>query len=296
VTVDKAGNLYVNHEGRADLPDHPNILVFDPDGRYVRSFGQQFQGGGHGLEVHEENGEEFLYVTGFMHLKNFAKLTLQGEQIWQRHAPMETGLYAEGENTHPENIWGRNRFMPTNTAFHPTSGDFWVADGYGSYAIHRYDHDAKYKSSFGGDGNDDGMFNLPHGIWLDRRPGREPTLVVADRVNSRLQWFDLDGKHLKTLDGFLYPASIDTYGETMLVPDLSSRITLLDGQDKVIVHLGDDADWRENVMKSDLRTKPDTWMPGKFLHPHDACFDADGNIFVAEWVATGRVTKLRRVN
>lgn len=36
-------------------------------------------------------------------------------------------------------------------------------------------------------------------------------------------------------------------------------------------------------------------QPGRFVHPHDACFDADGNIFVAEWVATGRVTKLQRM-
>ena len=37
------------------------------------------------------------------------------------------------------------------------------------------------------------------------------------------------------------------------------------------------------------------WKPGKFVHPHDACFDREGNIFVAEWVATGRVTKLKRL-
>ena len=38
------------------------------------------------------------------------------------------------------------------------------------------------------------------------------------------------------------------------------------------------------------------WEAGKFVHPHDACFDAQGNIFVAEWVATGRVTKLKKLS
>src|SRR4051794_41186731 len=42
VAVDKAGNLYVIHEGRADQPDHPSIFVFDADGKYIRSFGNQF--------------------------------------------------------------------------------------------------------------------------------------------------------------------------------------------------------------------------------------------------------------
>jgi hypothetical protein len=31
------------------------------------------------------------------------------------------------------------------------------------------------------------------------------------------------------------------------------------------------------------------------VHPHDACFDHEGNILIAEWVATGRVTKLKRL-
>ena len=44
-----------------------------------------------------------------------------------------------------------------------------------------------------------------------------------------------------------------------------------------------------------LRTKPKEWLPGKFVHPHDAAFDKDGNIFVVEWVSTGRVSFLKKV-
>ena len=62
VAVDREGLVYVIHEGHADKKDHPAIFVFDPAGRYVRSFGSQFQGGGHGIEVREDGGEQFLYV------------------------------------------------------------------------------------------------------------------------------------------------------------------------------------------------------------------------------------------
>ena len=44
-----------------------------------------------------------------------------------------------------------------------------------------------------------------------------------------------------------------------------------------------------------LRTQPDRRQDGYFVHPHDACFDREGNIFVAEWVSIGRVTKLSRL-
>jgi len=36
-------------------------------------------------------------------------------------------------------------------------------------------------------------------------------------------------------------------------------------------------------------------VPGQFVNPHGACFDHAGNIFVAEWVEIGRVTKLRKL-
>jgi hypothetical protein len=45
VAVDANNNLYVIHEGRANLKDHPSIFVFDENGKFIRAFGNQFQGG-----------------------------------------------------------------------------------------------------------------------------------------------------------------------------------------------------------------------------------------------------------
>jgi hypothetical protein len=79
----------------------------------------------------------------------------------------------------------------------------------------------------------------------------------------------------------------------VVVPDLAARVTLLDRNNQVILHLGDDS--AANTWK-DLRKEPrDKFIPGKFICPHGACFDHAGNIFVVEWVEVGRVTKLRRV-
>ncbi len=299
VAVDRDQNLYVIHEGRENLKDHPSIFVFDPQGKFIRAFGKQFQGGGHGLEVRTEGKEQFLWVTGYQQVKSFAKLTLKGETVWEKHAPMDSGVYLKDEDTKPMKRWGRDAFMPTNYAFLPDGG-FYLADGYGSYRIHRYDKAGKWLAKFGEPGTGPGQFNTPHGIWLDDRPGRKPSVVVCDRANKRLQWFDLDGKHLKTLDGFILPANIDSHKDVLLVPDLSARITLLDKDDKVITHLGEDPEWRAAVLKDGMKLrreeKGEGWVSGKFLHPHDACFDAAGNIFVAEWVNTGRVTKLRKVS
>ena len=44
-----------------------------------------------------------------------------------------------------------------------------------------------------------------------------------------------------------------------------------------------------------MHTKPYSWEDGRFIYPHDACFEKEGNITVAEWVSARRITKLTRV-
>jgi hypothetical protein len=82
-------------------------------------------------------------------------------------------------------------------------------------------------------------------------------------------------------------------GDLLLVPELGARVSLLDRQYKVLAHLGSDV---ERVQQTKgVREDEKLWLDGKFVHPHDACFDRNGDILVAEWVRTGRVTKLERV-
>ena len=293
VAVDKAGNLYVIHEGRKEQKDHPSIFVFDANRKFVRAFGSQFQGGGHGIEVRDEGGEEFLYVAAYQQVKCFAKMTLTGEIVWFRKAPMESGVYAAGEDTSTQATWNRKGFLPTNFGF-LDDGGFLLADGYGSFQIHRYDKDANWVSGFGGAGEGEGKFATAHGLWVDKRPGRVPSIVVTDRAHNTLQIFDMDGKYQETLTGFGLPANIDTWKNLMLVPELKARVTLLNEKNEVVAHLGAAVDRLGKV--KDLRTKPDQWLAGQFVHPHDACFAENGDIYVAEWVGTGRVSKLERVS
>ena len=44
---------------------------------------------------------------------------------------------------------------------------------------------------------------------------------------------------------------------------------------------------------SDMFSPPE--LPDLFKDPYDFAVDHNGNIFVAEWVEIGRVTKLRKV-
>ncbi len=94
-----------------------------------------------------------------------------------------------------------------------------------------------------------------------------------------------------------FPANLDIRGDILLCPDLHARVTLFDKDNKVLTHLGYDADWTKEVLADGmkLRNQPERFQAGRFVHPHDAqALTRHGNIFVVEWVPTGRrVTKLK---
>lgn len=295
VAVDASGLVYIKHRTKTRQPMDA-IVVFDGRGKFVRSFGQRFHGGGHGIDIRKEGTEEFLYVSdnkGYI-----AKLTLHGEEVWVQTAPaIEPYRRAEPFVNREPGKYGKGRiFCPTNIAFAPDGG-FWVGDGYGAHYIIRYDKDGNVQGYFGGKGSQPGKLSTPHGLWWDDRPGRTAALAVADRANKRLQYFNAAGDHIGFVNDLLFPADIDIRGEVMLVPDLHARVTLLDRDNGVITHLGDDAAWRQRVLADGfaLRSQPANWENGRFVHPHDACFDDDGNIWVVEWVTIGRVSLLKHI-
>ena len=77
--------------------------------------------------------------------------------------------------------------LPTDIAFAP-DGAMFMSDGYGNARV-TSSRRTRSICSRGRAGNAPGQFNLPHGVWVDRR-GR---LLVADRENDRVQVFDQDG-------------------------------------------------------------------------------------------------------
>jgi hypothetical protein len=277
VCQDRNGRIYIKHTVGAGSECSDAIVVFDENGKFITSWGSEFKGGAHGLHINKEGRHEYLYLADpSRHLVK--KTTLEGKEIFTLKVPMESGCYNnEGE------------YHPTNVATAP-NGDFYIADGYGKSWIHQYNQKAKYIRSFGGPGKERGETSCSHGLMVDTR-GKEPILVVADRSNRRLQYFTLDG-HSKgfTTDELRAPCHFHLRGNMLLIPDLESRVTLFDENNKLIEHLGDGGHY------NGIRDKPrSAFTAGKFVAPHSAYFDHEGNIFVVEWVEVGRVTKLRKI-
>jgi hypothetical protein len=299
VVEDVQGNIYVHHTVYADSESSDSMVVFDHNGKFIRSWGKEFRGVAHGMWLQKEGNEEFLYLT--VNAANprlqlspgelpatVLKATLKGEIVWKVQGPPDIDVYHVPSGTNP----AMPLYNPTNIAIAP-NGDVYVADGYGSYFINHYNKKGEYLNTFGGRGSDPGLMKEPHGIWIDNR-GPSPILTVADRRNNRLQRFTPTGNHIDFVTGFRLPCHFHEQKGNVVIPDLQTRVTLIDKNNQIILHLGDPT---PTSPPNPLRTTNDraSFVPGQFIAPHGACFDHDGNIFVVEWVEMGRVTKLRKV-
>jgi len=294
IVVTEDRRVVVAHTVHKNSESGDAICVFDEKGKFVKSWGADLRGGAHGLVLRKEGSTEFLYhcdnVKGFVR-----KTTLDGEVVWVMHAPVACGLYSKA-----------SEFKPSTLAIAP-NGHIYVADGYGKFYIHQFDEKLRWVRSFGGsrdlmNQNKDletakGTTIWPHAIAIDPR-GNTPLLMVGERgANSRVQYFTLDGQPLHSLkEGVRWPSTFDFHQGLMLMPDLKAVVTLFDANNKPVVQLGDGRQ-PDGKTYEGLRTLGrEAFTPGKFVAPHAASFDGDGNIFVAEWVEVGRVTKLRKVS
>lgn len=273
IVVDDEGLIYYNTDTSR------SIMVHRPDGTFVRALAPRHPGI-HGMVLRREGDQSYIYAA-HLHGKQVLKLRLDGTLVWAIGVPMESGKYPDPE-----------RYNPTGVAVGP-DGRIFVADGYGAQWVHVFEPDLTYVKSFGGPGTEPGKFQTCHGIALDTR-GDAPVLLVCDRENRRLQRFDLDGHHIDVpIEGLRRPCSVAFMGDAVAIAELEGRVTVVDRDFNVLAHIGDNPrhdEWAKNGVP------PEKWVDGVFTAPHGVCFDTAGNLFVMDWNASGRISKLARVD
>jgi hypothetical protein len=274
IVVDGKNRVLVN-------TDRHGVMIFSAEGDFVKVWEDKaWRNGAHGMALAKEGDQEVLWIAHSTRHEVF-KTTLDGEILSTLPFPEKCTAYAK-----------REEYCPTSVAISPVNGDIYAADGYGKSWIHQYSAKGEYIRSWGGRGSEPGQLNVPHGLMIDTR-GETPTLLVCDRENNRLQIFSLDGKSIGIVkENLRRPCHTHLRGTDIVVADLAGRITILDKENKLVAHLGENADqkkWAQNgVPRKD-------WIDGQFVSPHCAHWDSEGNLYVQDWLSTGRVTKLKRV-
>ena len=268
--IDKAGNSYVTTDTER------GIVVFSPAGRFLRAVGPTRI---HGLEVREENGMEYLYCARHAD-HEVVKLKLDGEQVWVIRFPQEAGIYKD-----------ENGFKPCAVTVAP-DGSIFVADGYGSNYVLKFDKDRKFVKAFGGPGEAEGKFKTCHGIGLDTRQAK-PLLLVCNRNNNRVEYWDLDGNFVKVIQKDLrMPAAVHIRGDYAVIPELQGRVTVLDKEGQIVAQIGDNPNEKQ---RANFKLPPEQWKEGICNSPHGASIDKDGNLIVTEWSQFGHLHKFTRL-
>ena len=258
VGVDSKDNVYVFNRG-----PHP-MIVFDREGRFLRSWGEGVFSRAHGLHI---GPDDALYLTDDGD-HTVRKCTPDGKVLLTIGIPGRPSAFMSGLPFH----------RCTHTAL-SRRGDIYVADGYGNSRVHKFSPDGKLELSWGGPGSDPGEFNIVHNICADD----DGWIYVADRENHRVQVFNGEGKY-ETQWNFLHrPCGlcigqgvkplcyIGELGPSLAVnreiPNLGPRVSITDINGLVLARLG-------HMHAGEA--------PGQFIAPHGIAVDSHGDVYVGE--------------
>jgi peptidylamidoglycolate lyase len=277
---------------------NPCVAIFGADGKLEETWSNDFaqgvgltpdevKGTAHGIYWSKEKDGEFLYFT-----ENNGK-NKEGKGIGRRVYKTDLKgkvLFTIG-NVETESSTSRKFEWanPTDVAVAP-NGDIYVVDGYGSQRVTRFDKDFKEIKTFGSKGNGNDQFNTCHGVWISTL-NPEPEVYIADRANGRLQVYDLALTYKRTVKGpwITNPCCLYQHAGHLYIPDLKSKVSIIDAKDENVALLGDGG----AIPGGGMGAKPEMDAPNadKFFAPHALTVDSKGSIYVLEWVGWGRVRK-----
>jgi sugar lactone lactonase YvrE len=273
VATDRSDHVFVFNRG-----EHP-VILFDRDGKFLSAWGEGIFTRPHGIFV---GADDTVYCTDDQD-HTIRKFTPEGRLLLTLGVsgrPSDTGATSVDFRTIQRA--GPPFHYPTNLAVAP-EGDLLISDGYGNARVHRFAPDGRHLLSWGEPGSGPGQFRVPHGIAVDG----QGIVYVADRENSRIQLFTLDGAFLAEWtdvarpcqvfldrDGDIYVAELGFHagmwpGTAAPSPDApSGRVSIFNRHGELLARWGG----------------RDPCIPGNFFAPHGICVDSHGDLYVAEVV------------
>ena len=145
VAVESSGRVHVLRRGGP-----PPVIVYEPDGTFVRSYGAGEIFDSHGISI---DAWDRVWVAD-RDAHQIIVFDLSGQpilRIGDRHQPK----------------WEAPFNHPTRAAV-AVDGAVFVADGYGNARIHEFSPEGEWRSSFGEIGVGRRQFMTPHSIIVDR--------------------------------------------------------------------------------------------------------------------------------
>ncbi len=265
-------NIWVAERCGANLcvdSDVDPVLLFDPMGNVIKSFGAGMIVWPHGIYVDAEDNVWIADSVGYAPVPDgvghvILKFSPDGELLMTLG---KQGVAGDGTDVFNK---------PSDMLVAP-NGDIFVADGHdegGNSRIIKFAADGTFIKQWGEQGEEDGQFRDPHALAMDSM-GR---LFVGDRANSRIQIFDQDGKHLETWRQFGRPSGLFIKDDILYCADSESNAGRNEGWKRGI-RIGSVRDGIVTAFIPD--PEPDQDNSGTSA-AEGVAVDAAGNIYGAE--------------
>jgi sugar lactone lactonase YvrE len=261
VAFDANGHLFVLTRG------DKTFFEFNPDGSFIRSFGDKLFTRSHGLRIDRDGNLWATDVGGHI----VVKMTRDGQPLLTIGTKGEAGEWNEATGSHKLN-------QPNDVVL-AGNGDVFVAQGHtpgaeGDARVLKFDKNDKFIKSWGGKGSGPGQFQVAHGIAIDAKG----LVWVADRENQRIQLFDQDGKFVREVKYKGLPCSLDIGRQYMyMVNGFAGQVLRLDLNGKVLAAMG----------------KPGKG-PGEFGEAHMIAVSQKDEIYVADSVNAALVKFVKK--
>jgi DNA-binding beta-propeller fold protein YncE len=262
--------------------EHP-VTVFEANGSFVCSWGEGVFSRPHGIFI---GPDDTVYCTDDVG-HTVRKFTADGKLLLSLGTPGTPSATGASSMDYRTILRAGPPFhYPTNVAL-SLQGEIYVTDGYGNARVHKFAVDGRLLFSWGKPGSGPGEFHLPHGIAV----GRDGTVYVADRENSRIQLFTPGGGYLAEWTDVARPCQlfIDHTG-AVYVAELGFHAAMWPG---TFAPSADAPGGRLSIFDQHGQLQA-RWgggrnpcAPGDFFAPHGICLDSRGDIFVGEVVISG---------
>jgi len=216
VATDSKGNIWIADRcgvnSCSDSKLDP-IMMFDPNGRFVRSFGGGMFNFPHGFFI---DAQDNIWLTDERAAGG------KGGTV-TKFSPGGKVLMVLGKRG--VSGQGTDAFFEPNDVVVAPDGSIFVADGHtpDKFArVMKFDAKGKFIKQWGTLGGAAGQLNVPHAITIDSQ-GR---LFVGDRWNNRVQIYDQEGNLLNSWTQFGRPSGLYIDKDDMLYSaDSESRAT-----------------------------------------------------------------------
>ena len=251
VAFDAKGHLYVLTRGPQAF------FEFDPNGNFVRAFGDKMFTRSHGLRIDADGN---LWATD-VGAHTVMKLNPKGEVLLTLGTRGEAGEWNEAAGSQKLN-------QPNDVAI-AANGDVFVVQGHtpgarGDARVLTFSKDGKFIKSWGGKGTGPGQFDVAHGAAFDAKG----LLWVMDRENQRIEVFDADGTFVREMKYKGLPCSVAIGRDAVyMVNGFAGQLLRLDLSGKVLAATG----------------KPGTGL-GEFGEAHFLAISPKGDLYVADSV------------